>query len=246
MMLHQKFAKREHYKKQFLNDHWWWESMTNVKEHDKQEIKETSREKEISSDPEGKESIIKPPNPKLKEPWLSTFDNVLREHTPTIPRARKSEKAECPRLPKALSAPATPTLRSRSSSPVTNTRSPSPSSKQSRSPASLTSCWGACSGSRAISKKKMAQRKLRVVQSPKKKKKLVRLPSSPIHLPPKNYSFLHSKYPRVPTHYKYNASFTHGNSNKINLKKQRSCAKMERRLGMQAKEIRSKNTSKSS
>jgi len=44
----------------------------------------------------------------------------------------------------------------------------------------------------------MARRKLRVVQSPKKKKKLVRLPSSPIHLPPKNYSFFHSKYPRVP------------------------------------------------
>jgi hypothetical protein len=65
----------------------------------------------------------------------------------------------------------------------------------------------------------MARRKLRVVQSPKKKKKLVRLPSSPIHLPPKNYSFFHSKYPRGPTHYKYNASFTHGNSNKINLKK---------------------------
>ncbi len=165
--------------------------MTNVKEPDKQGIKETSREKEISSDPEGKESIIKkPPNPKVKEPWLSPFDNVLREHTPTIPRARKWEKAECPRLPKALSAPATPTLRSRSSSPVTNSRSPSPSSNRSRSPASLTSCWGACSGSRAISKKKMARRKLRVVQSPKKKKKLVRLPSSPIHLPPKKLQFL--------------------------------------------------------
>jgi hypothetical protein len=194
--------------------------MTNVKEpDDKQGIKETSKEKEISSDPKGKESITNSPNPKVKEPWLSPFDNVLREHTTTIPRARKWEKEECPRLPKALSAPATPTLLSRSSSPVTNSRSPSPPSEQSRSPASLTSCWGACSGSRAISKKKMARRKLRVVQSPKKKKKLVRLPSSPIHLPPKNYSFFHSKYPRGPTHYKYNASFTHGNSNKINLKK---------------------------
>jgi hypothetical protein len=36
----------------------------------------------------------------------------------------------------------------------------------------------------------MARRKLRVVQSPKKKKKLVRLPSSPIHLPPKKLQFL--------------------------------------------------------
>ncbi len=255
MMLHQKFAKRrkhckkrEHYKKdQLLNDHWWWESMTNVKEPDKQGIKESSREKEISSDPEAKESIKKPPNPKVKEPWLSTFDNVLGQHTPTIPRARKCEKAECPRLPKALSAPATPTSRSRSSSPVANSRSPSPSSKQSRSPASLTSCWGACSGSRTISKKKMAKSKLRVVQSPKKKKKLVRLPSSPIHLPPKNYSFFHSKYTRVTQlTISIMPPLPMGIPTKSIWRKKNSCAKMERRLDIQSKEIRSKNTSKSS
>jgi hypothetical protein len=91
-----------------------------------------------------------PPPSDEKEPWVSPFDNALRKSTPTIPRARKNSKT-CSRLPRALSAPTSPTMRSGNSTPARpGSHSPSPNQKPS---GTRLTCWGSCMGSRKRTQK---------------------------------------------------------------------------------------------